>query len=394
MAEDPPTSPELESVGRTLAQRLALEEFLIDVFGGLVPGVAFLAGFAVCVFAPLLSLVSAIDVHIVGTAAAPYTLSATAGHAVAAVKDLPTAFSIGVMIFVLLLAYVTGLLFYRLDPSKPDRSSFNRMSKAALNQRKTATALKQPTSEDAEQEVDDEAFLLQELACRDAKHCEYPYAGMIDYLRHRKLSHLYPFASQHGLKGKAHHSKSYIMSLKVRLRFEAPDRFGTLIRIESHIRLHSSMWYVSRRLLQLATAGVLVTMLAVLIPLLSHGAQLGSRYTVPLIYAMFSPLLILWLASVCQKAVEQTLHHQRVREVLYVYEMAWSTFSKNLDRLSPPFSFTANESNTQDLDASARPNPSVEARPNGGPLGPPPGCAYPPSGRPSSPPLSLPHLER
>ena len=40
------------------------------------------------------------------------------------------------------------------------------------------------------------------------------------------------------------------------------------------------------------------------------------------------------------------------------------------------------------------PNPSVEARPNGGPPGPPPGCAYHPSGGPGVPPSAPPHLER
>jgi hypothetical protein len=42
----------------------------------------------------------------------------------------------------------------------------------------------------------------------------------------------------------------------------------------------------------------------------------------------------------------------------------------------------------------ATPNPSVEARPNGKPPGPLPGCAYHPSSGPGALPSAPPHLER
>ena len=43
---------------------------------------------------------------------------------------------------------------------------------------------------------------------------------------------------------------------------------------------------------------------------------------------------------------------------------------------------------------AARPNPSVEARPNGKPARPAPGCAYHPSAGLAASPSAPPHLER
>lgn len=87
------------------------------------------------------------------------------------------------------------------------------------------------------------------------KITRYPYEDFYHcYLNKRGLFYLKPYVYWDkwiDLAGKCNNfrtSKRFIENLKIRLNFFMPAKCGELTRVEAHIRLASSMWYLSRML--------------------------------------------------------------------------------------------------------------------------------------------------
>ena len=116
-------SVESSSASSVVAKRLSAEEFLIDLFGGLVPGTLFLVIFS-CLF------ISSIHAIMVLTSSKFYvTLGNFVQQIIQITQDIPTPIWIASFCIGGLFAFVIGHLFYRYDPEKADKESFKRLCK-------------------------------------------------------------------------------------------------------------------------------------------------------------------------------------------------------------------------------------------------------------------------
>jgi hypothetical protein len=115
-----------QSFEENYRKRLAIEEFLIDFLGGLVPGVLFLGATVFALFPPLHALTLALWTP-ASVGAARASLFEVAMKVLQSTANTPSAIWFMMLGGGMLLAYVSGHLFYRHDPKRANRSSFRRL---------------------------------------------------------------------------------------------------------------------------------------------------------------------------------------------------------------------------------------------------------------------------
>lgn len=294
-------------------RRLSAEEFLIDFFGGLVPGILFLIAMSFALIPALHAVMSAL----IGSDD-PNTLGAWMREMLAAMKETPSTLWIGAFIGALLFAYTIGHLFYRHDPKQADRQSFARLS--------------------ANPDNDTDDNRRKNLGCASEAECEFPYPYYDKYLEQRGHQHLIPLVIWRDEPDKR--SKTYINVLKTRLRFYHPDRCGILIRNEAHVRLAASTWYVSTLL---KSGSLLCFLLAAVSALLSWGLNKEAAWAefFPTIGwylpSIAAPALVWITAGYAARGISGFLHYQRMREVFHVLETAFVAFRNTSEHLRPPY---------------------------------------------------------
>ena len=287
--------------------RFAVQDFLVDLLGGLVPGLLFLLGLAFSVLPVIMFTLSAI-------LDSPYlNFGSLAVRALEASKETPNTIWIAGFFVLLAIAYVVGHLFYRRGPRRPDQESFRRITKGL--------------SGDAEK-------LRSEFGCSSYDECEFPYPFLDRYLQRRGHDHLLPFVRWEG--GNSLRSKTYINLLKIRLRYFHPEKCSEVIKNEAHVRLSSSTWHVARamRICSLVAIGVLLLALFRL-PFLEGAAS--DAWIRSMLVALMMPASVLVLALFGKRQIENILHYQRMREVFFVLETSYIAFREQPEQLDPPF---------------------------------------------------------
>lgn len=285
-----------DQVGATTA-RGTLREFLVEFLGSLVPGIAF--------------LVSMVPGFIVPATAALFGLFKLPWPQVGFPTGVPASITTilfliipGVLAF-LVFAYLAGHFFYRQDPKIADEASFKKIPRHV-----NFDGMVRPIPGMANPPV------------------EFPYHFLKQYLLDRGLKYLavhVPWNKQNKFNRRAKH---FANALKLRVALESPLAFAILARNEAHVRLSSSMWYVSRALILASGLGFAIYGLSVISP----DVKCSPLVILPLIMVLLS-----WLTK---WAIERSLHYQREREVLFILEVAhwlWHTkrVPKIFDGISP-----------------------------------------------------------
>ena len=240
------------------------------------------------------------------------------------------------------LAYIIGHLFYRQDPKRPDQKGFLRLRQAFLI-RKGARGLKEHQFSEALK-----AEMRAEFCCVEEGECEFPYPDLNDYLSNRGLDHLSDFVTWKD--NKSHRSKNYINILKMRLKFHEPLKCSTIIRNEAHVRLASSMWWVSRTLMYCGVFALFVlACIAVMFAFASEAnAWVGRFFALDLmkvladgVFAATCAAFVLGFSYYVRTRIEKFIHYQRQREIVHVLETAYIAFRDKPQILSPPFEMPA-----------------------------------------------------
>lgn len=298
-------------------RRLSIEEFFVDLLGGLVPGVLFfIAGGTVVL--PVLHA----TLREQGKTNHP-DIEGAVLSALEKTANTPSALWLAMFVLVVLVAYVVGHLFYRHDPNEPDRRSFRWLARHRVYGKTTDAVpwwkrpylyLFRPW------ELRNREMLRAELACDNWDDCQFPYGHYDAYLRKRGLVHLVDWAQWTG--SPAHRTKNYINRLKIQLRQHHPDRCASIVRNEAHVRLATSTWYVSGVLLALSTLA-----LVWLVVLVASSRGVGLRGALAGAVGDFLPATVCCLAVVsfalyARVSIARFLHYQRMREVYYVLETA------------------------------------------------------------------------
>lgn len=207
------------------------------------------------------------------------------------------------LILILVVSYVLGSFLFRKDPKYPDTASFKRVLKKMTPEQKIKWV--EQYTEDDKKNSD---FVI-----------EFPYRNLKAYLDARGLQHLSKFVPW-DINNPDNRSKAFINRLKIRIHFFYPDKTGNILKNEGHIRLMSSLWYLCNYLKTLS-------LLCLSINLLTFFIGLYWNYTTILyfIISVFLSAFIFLFAAYGKKIIETFIHYQRVREIFYVLETAYTT---------------------------------------------------------------------
>ncbi len=183
---------------------------------------------------------------------------------------------------------------------------------------------------------------------------EYPYLYLPDYLKKRGLDYLLVFINWKD--NEDFRSKTYINILKMRIMFHQPEKMGNIIRNEAHIRLASSAWYVANILIILSQLGFLFfifgffvyinplsfedfksidTLIGTLEQALPHLISFK-----PWVYlnVFIGPGLVFFISKYSIRSIKKFFLYQRLREIVYVLETAYTAFVNTPNFPGKPFS--------------------------------------------------------
>ena len=318
--------------------RNTLQDYWVDLLGGLLPG-ALVTVSLIAIFFPTLFLLA--------NAASGNTdlnIGATLKSILITTKGTPSMLWFGIATISVSMIYIIGHIFYRKDPKKPNQISYLKIiSCEARNKNIAIDDYLKYIAEDRESNhtLDEfKKYLQNEYGCTCKTDCEFPFPYFSMYLKHRGLNHLLPLVPwENDINIR---TKNFINILKVRLRFHFPNKCGTIIRNEGHVRLASSTWYVGR-VISIAAIVALLFIFASLVILYIHSNDLNeyklllSNYFSEFLVITIFIVLIGVLGQLVRSHIETFLHYQRQREVVHVLETAFTAFDENKSILCPPF---------------------------------------------------------
>jgi len=265
---------------------LDIREFLVEIFGILVPGSVF----------TLLASVTFVSSFIL--------LSYLAKKVHPEIKvlldqyiNLLRSLKLEIIIAYLALSYVIGHFFFRRGPEKPDRKSFEKI-----------------------RPIIDKDIKENRWVAKEVDEVHFPYPRLKRYLEARGwkyLAQLVPYDDQP--------SKTFANKLKIRLLMEIPEKCGLIIKNEAHIRLMSSMWYAGGALEIVALIALILDVLMCSVFLYRNWTVFGITLTFPFLWCFLVFLLGYWTRNM----VENFLHYQRIREIFFLLETAYYASKKN-----------------------------------------------------------------
>lgn len=338
-------------------KRSVVQEYMVDILGGLVPGILLVTGALLALGTPLFDLQSTLDPESGRRSLERFE------RVLGAIAGAPATILFFVCLSSALMVYVVGHVFYRRDPKEPDRASFRLLLRDKLVDhlvKKKFTRLGarfRIWKEGAEQLVSTESLseeLKRDFGATSLEECEFPYPHFKSYLGHRGLSYLDELVCW----DKSSRSKFHINILKSRLTQRYPAQSRQLVHIEAHVRLASGTWYVGRALNALSLLGLTTLAMALLPSVAIHatdpvqiGRILGEHF-----WMIVPPVSVLLVSRFLHRKVERFFHYQRMREVGFVLETAWFAFRECPDLLSPPFKVSKLQSTSR---SSNRPSEDV-----------------------------------
>jgi len=242
-----------------------------------------------------------------------------------AIKNTPNTIWLPVFGIMVTLAYVVGHLFYRRDPEKPDQRSFKIQSKKP----------EFPTKGIKDRVVK----LREELACSEEKEVKLPYPNGKENIGRGGLCHICSLILSKDSDHRHYRNKNFINLSKLHIKYHLPQKYCTIIRNEAHIQLTSSLWYVSHTLRVFCIIGIALVLITV--PIM-HGFKFDKSY---IAYTSFIiPQIFVLLASEYMRTrIETFIHDQRLSEVIFILETAFTALCESPQYLRPPL-LRANQS--------------------------------------------------
>lgn len=291
--------------------KLNVRMLIVDFFGSLIPGIIFTGISSIIILLVLFSSIEIIYLIFPINNNLEFNLFSFTNN----ISAIVSSFRFELIIFFLFLSYVLGHIFYRQDLKVPDKLSFSRI-RSEMNDKQ-----------------------LKEWVAKNESEVEYPYTNLQGYLESRGLKHLsqmVPWSRNDKKdKNKEHikRTKYFIGILKIRLSYYCPDKCGTLIRNEAHIRLSSTTWYLSCKIRKICIISILFPIVSLILSIVKNQILLfpqNLNYFIPIFIIFIMYILIIRII----KTIEKFLHYQRVREIVHVLETAYNLFRERIDLMS------------------------------------------------------------
>ncbi|MCP4609361.1 MAG: hypothetical protein GY845_11675 [Planctomycetes bacterium] len=319
-------------------KQFKIREFLVDFFGSLIPGFIFVFLTVVALGWPLSRLCDNMIRSRSQLQVAQKVVSNNETNAEGGInktgKEVDSWFStfkFEIIFFSITLSYVVGHFFFRRTPKIPDILSVWRTKNELAGDRpavllgdiKKERRFFSKVREGIELFFGKVPKIVKKLEKRKKIDVQFPYLYIWEYLEHRGLHHLAKIIPWKGEDEETHkyRSKAFINLLKIRLEFDFPEKCGTITRNEAHVRLMSSMWYMSCYLQRIGILSFVISLGTLIVTgmINKEWEQVCLICWSPL---MYSVLIIIgtWLTRLI---IEKFFHYQRVREIVYVLETAY-----------------------------------------------------------------------
>lgn len=322
---------------QTVISRVSLSAFIVDFFGALIPGLLF-------VFLLMTSFIFPIYIFIKSLTVTSQLEQISFTYFI---QRLDSFAIVELTLFVLMISFVVGSFFYRLDPKKPDSKSCTRTLKRMSEDGKQNWVERIKFEEEVQKDYLKKRFFLRPFYYirfifkrnlqyrRESKKFEFPYRFLQKYLTSRGLFHLADKVTWKGENDDDYkkRSKNFINVLKTRIAFHFPDKCETIIKNEAHIRLTSTMWYISKELILLSFVGLLFSLGTMFV---LHFKNI-DKVILPISLELFVIAFSFWIYDRSLKF----LHYQRVREIIFVLETAYIV--SRFAQCEYIFSFTCEE---------------------------------------------------
>lgn len=190
-----------------------------------------------------------------------------------------------------------------------------------------------------------------ELGCATAQRCEFPYLNYYKYLLKRELIGLMDYVDWQTVEGR---TKNKINSLKIKIQIFASEAYALINKNESHVRMASSTWHISRLLIIITAATSIITFIGLTLKFNDRAkheqgeviyrqetiiAQQDNNFSmqediVPIrksgnlpptiegrFIAFLSPFLMLLFVLYIKASITKFIHYQRMREIQYTLQI-------------------------------------------------------------------------
>lgn len=190
-----------------------------------------------------------------------------------------------------------------------------------------------------------------ELGCATAQRCEFPYLNYYKYLLKRELIGLMDYVDWQTVEGR---TKNKINSLKIKIQIFASEAYALINKNESHVRMASSTWHISKLLIIITAATSIITFIGLTLKFNDsakheQGEVIYSQETIiaqqdnnfsmqedivpirksdnlpPTIESRFiaflSPFLMLLFVLYIKVIITKFIHYQRMREIQYTLQI-------------------------------------------------------------------------
>ena len=332
---------------------IAIKEFYVEFFGGLVPGVSFLFGIFPAFILPILTI------SLTFFPLPPITdiLNSIKNNGAPYLGQMLVS-SIGIIIFVMIpalivfivFAYIIGHLFSRQDYKKIDDRSLSWVRNRykyesdrpiishAFKVNKTPNYEKGKKGHKEIVETNtDWPYLLPDGSLRTER---WPF-NIYEFISTRKLNYLI-FDQEKNSEVKPSQYKPLMNTLKLRIHMVSSEGSAILAKAEAHNRLSGAMWYVSWTLKWASIIGFVSSALSCwfaydiqsfwsgyLESEVFHGDIIKLHlinFNYIIIFGMIFPMLIFFMSLYKQNGIVRSYYFQRQREVFYILEIAYWLF--------------------------------------------------------------------
>jgi hypothetical protein len=296
----------------------AIREYLSDILGAFMPGVYFSLNLAISAVLFLFMTRGLTWGDIIGFIDLPQSAVLEAAGPFAAF-----AFC--------LFSYIIGSAFCRKDIKEPDTAS------AIRTYRKSDDKEREGLAFDFKNTEGNPFKLPMGLYLRVNFRVDFPYSYLKRYLETRNYTHLAEHIPWEGDdKDATQRSKTFINILKTRIHRYAPEEMPEIEKNEAHIRLMNSLWYAAKAIRNIAIPVLIgVAGFYILRGLLTGKTffeSLKTLFTTDFAFclALFSGIQLL-IAWYIRRSIKQYFHYMRVREILFLLEIA-NTVSQSTGR--------------------------------------------------------------
>lgn len=152
-----------------------------------------------------------------------------------------------------------------------------------------------------------------EIGCATKERCEFPYISYYKYLLKRNLLELVEHVNWITVEER---TKNKINSLKIRVQIFANEAYAMINKNESHIRMSSSTWHITKPLVVVSSVSFVVFFSIIILYLIRR-----CRIDVLQYIAAILPLLMLFLVRYIRKKITKYIHYQRLREIQYTLQI-------------------------------------------------------------------------